>query len=82
MEHVRDDDLERYYLGMITDEAELAQLEQHLLACPQCVDRAEESDAYVDAMRAAIIRGNFDREFTVGDPAERLLNPSRKSARR
>ena len=62
MEHISDDDLERYYLGMIQAEPELASVEEHLLICPECVDRAAETQAYVDAMRAAIIRGNFDLE--------------------
>jgi hypothetical protein len=60
MEHISDDDLERYYLGTIKDETELASLEEHLLICPECVDRADEAQDYVDAMRAAIIKGNFD----------------------
>ena len=33
MDHISDDDLERYYLGMVKDEAELAPFEEHLLAC-------------------------------------------------
>ena len=60
--HISEHDLERYYLGMITDEAELAALEEHLLACPQCVERAAASDAYINAMRQAIIRGDFDKK--------------------
>ena len=47
---------------MVVDEAELAPLEEHLLACPKCVKRAEESADYVDAIRAGIILGNFDLE--------------------
>jgi hypothetical protein len=62
MEHISDHDLERYHLGMIGDEAELAPLEEHLLGCPRCVERAEEAAAYVDTLRAAIITGNFDLE--------------------
>ena len=58
--HVSDDDLERYYLGMIDEEAELAVPEEHLLACPACVERAEQSQDRVDAIRAAIILGGFD----------------------
>ena len=38
--HITDHDLERYHLGMVTEEAELAALEEHLLACPACVERA------------------------------------------
>jgi hypothetical protein len=53
--HISDHDLESYYLGMIQDEAELASVEEHLLACPDCVDRAESTQDYVDALRAAIV---------------------------
>ena len=60
MEHISDHDLERYHLGMVVDEAELAPLEEHLLSCPKCVERAEEAADYVDALRAAIIVGNWD----------------------
>jgi hypothetical protein len=62
MEHITDNDLERYHLGMVRDEAELAPLEEHLLACPRCVERAEESADYVDVIRAGIIVGNFELE--------------------
>lgn len=61
-QHISDEDLERYYLGMVTDESELASLEEHLLACPSCVERAEEAQDYVDAMRAATIEGDHDLE--------------------
>ena len=52
--HISDHDLERYYLGMVKDEAELASLEEHLLACPACVERAESTQDYVDALRATL----------------------------
>jgi hypothetical protein len=48
--------------GMVTDEPEIAPLEEHLLACSLCVERAEESQGRVDAIRAAIIEGGFDLE--------------------
>jgi len=51
--HIDDHDLERYHLGMVKDEAELAALEEHLLWCGACVDRAEATARYVDAVRAA-----------------------------
>jgi anti-sigma factor RsiW len=44
------------------DGPEEAALEEHLLCCPKCVARAEESDRYVDAIRAGIILGKFDLE--------------------
>lgn len=60
MEHISDHNLERYYLGMIPEGPELEFLEEHLLTCQECLTRAENSERYVDAIRAAIIRGNRD----------------------
>jgi hypothetical protein len=63
MEHISDHDLERYYLGMVPDDGPEEQtIEEHLLWCRECVTRAEAGDRYVDAIRAAIIAGNFDLE--------------------
>jgi hypothetical protein len=45
---------------MVEDETELAALEEHLLACPVCSERAEGAADYVDLIRATIIVGNFD----------------------
>jgi hypothetical protein len=54
-DHIPDHDLERYYLGMVKDEAELASLEEHLLVCPACIARAEATDDYVDVLRATLL---------------------------
>ena len=63
MEHFADHDLERYYLGMVPDDSPEEQaIEEHLLWCQECIARAEEGDRYVDAIRAAVIVGNFDLE--------------------
>ena len=62
MNHISDHDLERYHLGMVGGEAELALLEEHLLACAECAQRAEESAAYVDAIRAAMVKLDLDLE--------------------
>jgi hypothetical protein len=43
---------------MVKDDAELAPLEEHLLACPTCAGRAEASQDYVDAIRAAAVLAN------------------------
>ncbi len=59
-DHISDHDLERYYLGMVTEESEVAELEEHLLWCKSCVTCAEEAQDYVDAIRQAIILGNHD----------------------
>ena len=53
--HVSDHDLERYYLGMIKNEIELAALEEHILACASCAERAEEAQDYVDVMRGGAL---------------------------
>jgi hypothetical protein len=60
MAHLPDTDLERYYLGMVPEGPELVSLEEHLLWCQDCLERAQDSDLYVDTIRAAIIRGDFD----------------------
>jgi hypothetical protein len=62
MKHISDHDLERYHLGMVVDEAELAEIEEHLLVCSPCIDAAEQAAPYVDTIRAAIISGHFDLE--------------------
>ena len=51
--HIDDHDLERYHLGVVKEEAELAALEEHLLWCGPCVDRTEAASQYVDTVRAA-----------------------------
>ena len=62
-QHIPDDDFERYYLGMIPEAPELDLLEEHILACAICAERAAASDEYVDAIRAGAIEGNFDLDY-------------------
>ena len=54
--HLSDPDLERFILGTITDETELAPLEGHLLVCADCIGRAEETREYIGTMKAALAR--------------------------
>ena len=61
--HISDHDLERYYLGLVTQEKELGPLEEHLLWCHLCVERAEETQDYVDLIRRTIILGNYDEAW-------------------
>lgn len=56
--HISDDDLERYYLGLITEEEELAPIEEHLLWCEFCLDRMEVKEAFIDRLRIALMRAN------------------------
>jgi len=69
--HLADTDLERYCLGMIQEGRELDGLEEHLLICGECVDRALASDAYVDGVRAALLKHRFGlRSLRRGKAAE------------
>ena len=52
--HPGDDDLERYYLGTIDEEHELAEIEEHLLGCPDCVSRALMVEHVVNKIRVAL----------------------------
>ena len=55
-EHISDHALERYAMGAVKDAGELAALEEHLLACGWCIDRAENTEGYIGTMRAALAR--------------------------
>ena len=52
--HISDDDLERYAMGTVKDEGELARLEEHLLVCGQCIERAEKNEECIESIRAAL----------------------------
>jgi hypothetical protein len=54
--HISDDDLERYAMGTVKVAGELATIEEHLLACGWCIDRAENTEGYIGNMRAALAR--------------------------
>ena len=58
--HISEEVLENYAFHRLP-EIDVEAIEEHLLACPKCVDRAEASDAYVDAIRAGIVTGRFER---------------------
>jgi len=54
--HISDEDLERFIIRTITDEAELAPLEEHLLVCPECIARGGGTLQFVGVMRVALRR--------------------------
>jgi len=68
--HLSDGDLERYCLGKIQKGPELDALEEHLLICGECVDRAQASDAYVDTLRAALAKGGCGLRSLSGSTVE------------
>jgi hypothetical protein len=47
---------------MVTEEDELAKMEDHLLQCSSCVERAENAQDYVDLVRVSIIAAGLDLE--------------------
>jgi hypothetical protein len=51
--YISDDNLERYALGAVKDEGELADMEEHFLIQGQCVDRAENTEGSGETMPAA-----------------------------
>lgn len=62
MPHLSDDDLERYLLRGLRDEAAVAAIEEHLLACPACVERAEAMADHIAGMKEALRQMQADDE--------------------
>jgi hypothetical protein len=56
--HISVHNAERYYLGMVTEEEELATLEEHLLWCQPCLDLVQETEDYVDTMQVRLLHVN------------------------
>jgi predicted anti-sigma-YlaC factor YlaD len=50
-----DSDLEQYLLGYVTNESELALIEEHLLICEQCIDRAQQLGIEMASIRHALV---------------------------
>jgi anti-sigma factor RsiW len=61
MEHIRDEDLELYCLGRATN-AQLAPIEEHLLSCPECLQRVQQMLAAIDSLREALRRMEEEQE--------------------
>jgi len=55
MEHIPEEELELYCLGRATNE-QLAPIEEHLLACPECIRRVEAMLETLDTLREALRR--------------------------
>jgi anti-sigma factor RsiW len=55
VEHVTEDDLERYAMRTLSA-PESDHLEEHVLICQSCRDRLESTDEFVAAMRSAAAR--------------------------
>jgi len=55
--HVAEEQLEQYAMGSLP-QSEEANLEEHILLCPECQDSLEEMDVYLRSMRVAMSRLN------------------------
>ena len=58
-----DEDLERYLMGHVRDEAVLTRMEDHLLGCPSCAERSEAIADYICTMKEALRQ--FERESSI-----------------
>ena len=56
--HISEDLLDQYALKRLP-EAEVAALEEHLLICPECQDRLQLTDDFIEALRD-VKRGKAD----------------------
>ena len=54
--HASEDQLERYALGKVCSDEELAPLEEHLLVCPECQDRLQEVETFIARFRPVASR--------------------------
>ena len=61
MAHLSEDDFEKYLMGMLP-RAACAASEEHLLLCADCRDRLDETELYVQAIRAAAATFRADKE--------------------
>ena len=65
----------------MTDEDELAALEEHYLGCPECAKRADEAADYVDAIRAGMVIKDFDLEFDERNRGRAIMANKEKSTK-
>lgn len=64
--HPDDQTLESYLLGLLPLR-KAKRIEEHLLACPECVDSSEKIEDYIRSMRAALGKGRA--KLTIADSA-------------
>ena len=66
-EHPDDDSLERYLGGSLGEE-EAQRIEEHLLICHACVEKAEKLQKYLETMRQATARKSNAKAARRGKP--------------
>ena len=58
-QHLTTEELEEHHFGRIA-EPDLTRVEEHLLWCQHCIERAEAIDRFVARIQNGIIRGSFE----------------------
>jgi len=66
--HPDEQTLEGYLLGTLPL-GKAKRIEEHLVACPECVDSSEKLEDYIRSMRAAL--GNTNAKLTIVRKAHR-----------
>ena len=61
-QHIEADEMEAYLLRNV-DEPQKGWIEEHLLWCQECIDRAEATERFIARVRAGIVRGGFEVEL-------------------
>ena len=54
MEHITDQELELHLRGKIRQAQELARIEGHLLKCPDCNARSEQTETYLKILEVVV----------------------------
>ena len=55
MDHISTNDLERYYLCEMADDALVVRINQHLSECRECADRMLATERFIRSVRAGTI---------------------------
>lgn len=74
-EHAGEEILERYSMGGLSGE-QLEAFEAHLLVCPTCQERLEETDAYIRATRTALAKLRREDAARVWNPTFFIPKPA------
>jgi predicted anti-sigma-YlaC factor YlaD len=54
--HISEENLERYYLGTVANSVDSDTIEEHLLWCEECQDRHIATESYINTLRIALRR--------------------------
>jgi hypothetical protein len=70
--HASDDDLELYFLNLLSD-PHLDRIEEHLLVCTQCIEAAERLSEDISVMRMVLRRYSAAQRLHAIPKSKRFL---------